>query len=689
MQICKQCQHTNADEATFCSRCGSHLKGQKNPLIDRIIDKYRLKEKIGGGGFGMVYRAEHVTLANPFAIKLLHPHLIHNDMMVQRFRQEAMLLATLRHENIVQVIDFGNVEGMGFYLVMEWLEGKTFQWHLKREGPPPLDKLLQIFEQLLDALQYAHDKGVVHRDLKPENLMLIPGNRGRRTLKILDFGIARMMDSREEKRLTETGIAVGTPRYMSPEQAAGDVHLIDHRTDLYACGVLLVELLTGKQLFSGSTNEILIHHMDTPAPSLRELAPNHNYPPDLEDVIAKALAKDREDRFQSADDFTNALFEAFSADPTAISQEIYSPRASQYTGSIQRYIQPEEPQVSTAVPRPAPQLAPTSPPLPPQSRHIPSADPSAITRTLSPNSVQPHPEPSLSAQSQHFLGEQSQISSSSQLRSKSSSSSQPPTQNSNLTRWMWVAVGLMSGLMLVLLFFVLASFNSDPKRQQPVPPPTAENQLPLPPREIPHLQPQPPRLPALPQPQFHSKPRSLALSFYNLIIIPETPELTVIIDGKKLLGSPPWQLKIPKNKTLQITFSKKGYITQVVEWTALQNQILRPSLKKKIHFKKRNSRRKLYRRKYRRYVRRKKSRHRRRRRYSSQKTVLLTLKTVPTAAIILIDGVYRGKTPLKIRSRQGQRIKVFVKKKGYLSKWFYWSALKNQTKIIHLAEDIF
>ena len=681
MQICKQCRYSNTDGATFCNRCGGHLHGHKNPLIDRIIDKYRLKAKIGGGGFGMVYKAEHVTLSNPFAIKLLHPHLIHNEMMVERFRQEAVLLATLRHENIVQVIDFGNVEGIGFFLVMEWLEGKTFQQHLKEEGPPPVETLLQLFEQLLGAIQYAHNKGIIHRDLKPENLILIPGNHGRRTLKILDFGIARMMDSHEEKRLTETGIAVGTPRYMSPEQAAGDIHLVDHRTDLYACGVLLVELLTGKQLFSGTTNEILIHHMDTPAPLLREIAPDHPYPLELEEVVAKALAKEREARFQSADDFTNALFEAFNTDPTAVSREMYSPRASQYGQAIQQY-QSDIPSPTNPIQQ-TPQPYPTNPPIPTPNSILPNTDPSAITRALPPSHPkQPHDSGGYVTGSQ-FLGEQQPQSVQIQTPNQNTSDK----ESSNVAKWMWATVGLMSGLMLVLLFFVLGSLKTTktPKEQTNkltvnIPSIPPENRLKTP-LKIHNKIPKNPSLKpsTLDQTIPHTKQQNTGI-FYTLFIIPETQDIQAFVNHKKLTGTPPWQVKLKKLKKLKIKFSKKGYVSEIFYWTAKKDQTIRPLLKKKSHKKYRKKR----------YKRVHKATKRRYKRSSYKKRLVsLTIRTIPSGAMILLDDVYKGKSPLRIRSPQGQRVKIFIKKKQYLSKWFYWKALKNKAKTIRLAEDIF
>ncbi len=268
-----------------------------NQLIQSLegacVGNYRLMKRIGGGGFGDVYRAEHIELGNPFAIKVLHKHYASDPSFVERFRTEAMLLAGLQHENVVSVVDFGEHPDIGFYLVMEWLEGRTLHRVWRRKRNFPLSQIYALFSQLLDALEQAHRRGIVHRDMKPENLMLTKGSRGRTILKIVDFGIATLVRGKDQSSdsLAKEGLVVGTPYYMSPEQAAGRHHEVDGRTDIYACGVILFEILTGRRLYPTKKPKEIIHHqIHTPPPKLESI-PGKLYSPLLQAVLDRALAK--------------------------------------------------------------------------------------------------------------------------------------------------------------------------------------------------------------------------------------------------------------------------------------------------------------------------------------------------------------------------------------------------------------
>ena len=272
-------------------------------LEGKSVGNYRFVKRIGGGGFGDVYRAEHVELGNPFAIKVLHKHLAKDQPFVERFRTEAMVLAGLQHENVVSVVDFGQSEEVGFYLVMEWLEGRTLHRVWRRKRNFPLSQIYALFSQLLDALDAAHKSGIVHRDMKPENLMLTRGSRGRSILKIVDFGIATMVRGKGGSLgpNPEEGLIVGTPYYMSPEQASGRHKDVDGRADIYACGVILFELLTGRRLYaSKDPKEVLQHQINTQPPQLDSIPGKHPYSPMLQAVLDRALAKDLRHRYASA-----------------------------------------------------------------------------------------------------------------------------------------------------------------------------------------------------------------------------------------------------------------------------------------------------------------------------------------------------------------------------------------------------
>ena len=264
------------------------------------LGRYVLMERLGRGATAEVYKALHPTLGRPVAIKVLHPHLAETPDFVARFRREARAIAQLQHPHIVQVHDF-DIDAGRPYMVMEYVAGPTLKDHLddlfrrgRRLAP---SEVQHLFRALLQAVAYAHAQGMVHRDLKPANILLAPG--GRPVLTV--FGLARLLTA---GRLTDSGATVGTPAYMSPEQAQG--HPADHRSDLYALGVILFECLSGQVPYDADSSvSVLLKHVNAPIPAVRALNPS--LPPEADDFIRKALAKDRAERFQSAAEMWAAL----------------------------------------------------------------------------------------------------------------------------------------------------------------------------------------------------------------------------------------------------------------------------------------------------------------------------------------------------------------------------------------------
>ncbi|MBA3549175.1 MAG: serine/threonine protein kinase [Nannocystis sp.] len=276
-----------------------------------LLDRYRLIKKLGEGGMGAVYLAEHVTIKKRCAIKVLNPEYAHKTDLVERFLQEARAASMIAHENVVEITDFGAAPNGSVFFVMEMLIGEDLADTIKREAPMPWSRVAPMALQICSALKAAHAKGIIHRDMKPENCFRIERSGNPDFIKVLDFGIAKVTTEDPEGtagRLTSTGMIFGTPTYMSPEQAQGEK--VDHRSDIYALGVILYELLTGKVPFSADNfMGILTKHMfDEPlAPS--EIAPEANISPEVEALVLKALQKDRGYRFQSMQELAEAILD--------------------------------------------------------------------------------------------------------------------------------------------------------------------------------------------------------------------------------------------------------------------------------------------------------------------------------------------------------------------------------------------
>jgi len=272
-----------------------------DPRIGHLLQgRYRILSKIASGAMGVVYRGERVQLGRPVAVKFLHPWIAAQKAFLSRFQNEAKAMSRLAHPHCVSVIDFG-VDGSP-YLVMDFVTGRTLR-DVMLQGPVAVARTMKIAQQLLSGLAHAHAQGIVHRDLKPENLILTAEDGMEDHLRILDFGLAKLRDG----PAMTAGLAVGTPSYMSPEQSGGPGD-VDARSDLYAVGVLLFEILAGRKPFtSENVGELIFMHREQPPPRLREAVSEGGYSPALEAAIDKALSKMPQDRFSSAAEFAAAL----------------------------------------------------------------------------------------------------------------------------------------------------------------------------------------------------------------------------------------------------------------------------------------------------------------------------------------------------------------------------------------------
>jgi serine/threonine protein kinase len=279
-------------------------------MIGQTVGNYRILKLLGEGGMGAVYLAEHPGIGRKAAVKVLHPGLAQNQEVVTRFFNEARAANAVRHPGIVEIFDFGTLASGATYIIMEFLEGESLAARIRRVGRLGIGEAVDLASQTADALGAAHGKGIVHRDLKPDNLFLIPDSHapGREAVKVLDFGIAKLSldaSSGSGSVKTRTGTIMGTPVYMSPEQCRGTKE-VDHRTDIYALGVILYEMVCGEPPFvSEGHGDLIYMHIGTPPPPPR--IHNRSVPQELENVILKALAKEPSGRFQTMEDFQSAL----------------------------------------------------------------------------------------------------------------------------------------------------------------------------------------------------------------------------------------------------------------------------------------------------------------------------------------------------------------------------------------------
>ena len=281
--------------------------GAPDPLIGAVFGgKYKVIDKIGSGGMGGVYRAEHQLMNRIVALKVLRSNLAHDEILLKRFHHEAKAASQISHPNAVTLFDYG-VDNDSPYLVMEYIEGMTLKGLIAAEAPLDIERVGDILHQICAALNEAHKAGIIHRDIKPDNFMVRKNDRGEDVVKVLDFGVAKSvgMGDMGDANLTQAGMIIGTPQYISPEQCQGKI--LDPRCDIYSLGICVYEMLTGDVPFRAPTVlELLVKVLHHGADPIRTFKPDLNIPPEIDKAVMKSIEKDRDLRYATALEFYEA-----------------------------------------------------------------------------------------------------------------------------------------------------------------------------------------------------------------------------------------------------------------------------------------------------------------------------------------------------------------------------------------------
>lgn len=333
-KVCPTCEKEYGDDVLYCSADGATLQSLApgDDLVGTVVaDRYLITDKIGEGGMGRVYLARHVRLPQNVAVKVLHPWLVRDPNVVTRFRREAVNASQIENEHVARVFDHGEIGDGLLYIAMEFVEGKPLGDIVAQNGPLPIARAIEITRQVADALAAAHERPtpIVHRDLKPDNILLGTRRDGSDRVKVVDFGIAEAMSGGGTK-LTQAGLVIGTPEYMSPEQLAAIA--LDWRSDIYSLALVTFYLLTGKLPFAAeSPHMAALMRLHERPKTLAEVTNDGTWPPALQAVIDKALARAPAERYETAPEFAHALADAVGAPdrpsltPTPVRVDVQTP----------------------------------------------------------------------------------------------------------------------------------------------------------------------------------------------------------------------------------------------------------------------------------------------------------------------------------------------------------------------------
>ena len=398
---CPNCNAPLATGSRFCGGCGRSSVGttEVDPVAEtvapmegrEIAGRYRIKTKLGEGGMGAVYKAEQISLKRVVALKLLKPELVSSQPLLRRFNAEAEAVAKLNHPNTVGIYDFGQDRDGTLFIAMEYVEGASLRGMLIKEGPFAPLRVLHIAGQIAASLSDAHAVGIIHRDLKPDNIMLQERGRQRDTVRVLDFVIAKLRDDSRmtQQSMTQAGVVLGRPQYMSPEQIRGEE--IDGRADVYSLGAMIYEMLTGRMVFEANSLVALLskHLLDQPEPPSRR-RPDLRIAADLDSLVMACLAKEPRARLPSMDRVTEEIAKLAQAHGAVMSSSDALAVAARSGGSVSggsalapamivptgagggAMVPPTPPPMGPAsYGAPQPQYPPTPPPMGPASYGAP------------------------------------------------------------------------------------------------------------------------------------------------------------------------------------------------------------------------------------------------------------------------------------------------------------------------------
>jgi tRNA A-37 threonylcarbamoyl transferase component Bud32 len=525
----------------FCPRDGTALPASANakdaavdPILDTTIDgRYAIESRLGEGGMGVVYKARHVLIDKPVAIKILRKEAAQDTAAVQRFIQEAKSASKINHSNIVDITDFGVLADGHAYFVMEFLQGLTLAQAIQDGGPLEPARVCIIAAQVARGLHAAHQKGIVHRDLKPENIFLLEREGQKDYVKIVDFGIAKVGGG---QKLTQVGMVLGTPEYMSPEQATGQE--TDHRVDQYALGCIMYEMLTGVVPFLGERPaQTLTKHVFEPVISPKKRKPDLKIPASVDAVVMRTLAKKPEQRFPSMRELEQAL--------TKIDSDSKGGRVVIDDAGLASAPNPSGAHAQTPIPSGSqypPPAPPSGYPNAPQQGYYPPSGPISA-----PGQAVPQAMPSGFPGSGPYMAPGQPMGPGMGQGMGPNMGQLRPTregQQIKVARGRAIFVATAAALVLVIALLIYFVSNSNPPAKPVTPPPKDPTQIDTP-KNVDTTPNKPP-------------PPVIELSPVEVNVVSNPPAAEVYIDGN-LASKTPYKFKAKRGVLVRVEVRKRGF----------------------------------------------------------------------------------------------------------------------------------